>query len=147
MSKPRGEDHYNWKGGMREHLGYVFIYNPDHPKSNGGSIKRAWLVAERVFGKPLPLRAVIHHVNGIRNDDRPSNLVVCENRSYHNIIHERQVALKACGNPNWRKCWICQKYDDPKNLYQKRNGSGEHHKCRRLYLNEWRKKTRERGDA
>ena len=122
------------------HHGYVHMYCPGHPKSTNGRIKRSWLVAEKAFGKPLPLSAVVHHVNGIRTDDKNKNLVVCESRSYHNILHERETALKACGNANWRKCWICGEYDDLDNFYIKKNGSGEHYNCRNEYLQEWRLK-------
>lgn len=42
--------------------------------------------------------------------------VVCEDRTYHKLLHQCTDALKVCGHANWRKCQICKEYDDPSNL-------------------------------
>lgn len=74
------------------------------------------LLAEKVLGRSLPHRVKIHHVNEIPWDNRPENLVICPNQSYHMLLHYRADALKATGNPNSKKCYICQEYDNEKNL-------------------------------
>ena len=101
--------------------------------SNGLKDKREHrLIAERVMGKPLPEGAVVHHVNGIRDDNRNENLVVCENGAYHQLIHRRQRAFDACGNANFMKCHFCKEYDDPKNMYvHGRHASHKH--CAKEY--------------
>lgn len=51
------------------------------------------LVAERILGKPLPHGAIIHHVDGCKYNNEPSNLVICPDKSYHNLIHKRMKEL------------------------------------------------------
>lgn len=82
-------------------------------------------IAEKALGRELPVGAVVHHANGDRLDNRNENLVICPDRKYHNFLHMRIDAMEACGNPNWRKCRHCQKYDDPSALriYTTKTGS------------------------
>jgi hypothetical protein len=86
------------------------------------------LAAEKALGKPLPPGAVVHHSNENRLDNRNSNLVICPNRAYHLLLHQRMNAKKACGNPNWLKCWICKRYDAPENISVNRS-TRVHLKC------------------
>lgn len=73
-------------------------------------------VAERALGKPLPQRAIVHHVDENPSNNHPTNLVVCPNDAYHLLLHQRMRAIAACGDPSWRKCCRCGRYDDPANL-------------------------------
>ena len=81
-----------------------------------GRIRRYVLKIERIIGKKLPPKAVIHHRDKNRKNDDNKNLVVCESMGYHLFIHARERAYYACGDPHLRKCCICQEYDDPKSM-------------------------------
>lgn len=87
-------------------------------------------VAEKILGKPLPPEAIVHHVNEDKRDNRPSNLVICPNKEYHNILHRRMRAMAECGNPNFRKCGHCQKWDNPENMVRRTANGWEHFKHR-----------------
>jgi hypothetical protein len=45
------------------------------------------LVVERQIGRRLFPGEVVHHVNGIRDDNRAENLFLCRNVSEHSIAH------------------------------------------------------------
>lgn len=93
------------------------------------------LVAERALGRRLPPGAVVHHVDEDPSNNTPTNLVICPDKAYHKLLHVRQDAMNACGNPNWRKCKHCKRYDDPAALviYTGKSGtiSPQHPQCAR----------------
>ena len=139
----RGKNHYNWENGIIESdgQGYCLVYCPEHiHATNLGYVRRSHLVVEKALGKILSRKIIVHHINSIRNDDRPKNLVVCENHAYHNLLHQRQRAFKNCGHANWLKCPFCKKYDDPENLYISPNGQKKYHKeCRKKHYYQQKK--------
>lgn len=54
--------------------------------------------AERALGKPLPKKSHVHHADGSKRDDAP--LVICQDTSYHRLLHARMRVKAAGGNPN-----------------------------------------------
>ena len=128
----KGSSHPQWKGGKTNCVGYIGTLSRNHPRSYpNGYVLEHILIAERILGKPLPRGAQLHHINGDRSDNRPENLVICQDYAYHSLLHQRERALKACGHANWRKCQICKTYDDSKNLTngKSRIGINYHRKC------------------
>jgi len=68
-----------WKGGRYKGFhGYVYIYMPEHPRADKYHhryVAEHVLVWEQAHGQPLPEGYLIHHLNGIKDDNRPENLV------------------------------------------------------------------------
>lgn len=89
------------------------------------------LKVEQIIGRKLPSKAVIHHINGNPSDNSNSNLVICENQSYHMLLHHRETALRSCGRASWKRCWICKQYDDPINMIVRPSGEAYHKTCQR----------------
>ena len=102
-------------------------------KIDGIDVLTHILLAEKALGKPLPANAVVHHADGDRSNNVRSNLVVCPDRAYHNLLHKRMRAMASCGNANWLICCRCRNYDSPDNLSLSGN-QAYHKKCNRLHV-------------
>lgn len=77
-----------WKGGRFkvESTGYVFCYVPGHPFAVNNRVQEHRLVMEKVLGRYLSPDEVVHHLNQVRDDNRPENLAVLSNEE-HSAIH------------------------------------------------------------
>ena len=75
-----------------------------------GIIEQHVLIAEAALGHRLPTGAEVHHVDGLRHDNSNVNLVICQDVSYHRLLHARARVVKAGGNPNTdKRCRVCAK--------------------------------------
>ena len=68
--------------------GYVRIYI-GYKKKRGYEHR---IILENVLNRKLKDNEVVHHINGIKNDNRNCNLLVCSNR-YHNELHQKMAYL------------------------------------------------------
>ena len=79
----------NWKGGKFKSNGYIFVkvYNHPFPNHNMGYAFEHRFVMEKHLGRYLTTKERVHHINGIRDDNRLKNLKLFENESKHQKYH------------------------------------------------------------
>lgn len=93
-----GESCPQWKGGRRRQTqGYIEVFNPQHPRANAnGYVLEQVKVWEEEHGTPIPEGWVIHHINGVRDDNHPHNLEALprgKHMSNHMIEYHRKRRL------------------------------------------------------
>ena len=84
----KGFKHPLWKGGIIYVRDYVYVHSPEHPFCEcKGYVKRSRLVMEKILGRYLSPEEIVHHKNGIKDDDRIENLRLFLNNSEHIKFH------------------------------------------------------------
>lgn len=141
----KGEASHNWNGGTSvSSSGYVILSRAD---ARHRRPPQHVLIVEGVIGKFLPPGAEVHHVNGVRSDNRHENLVVCPDHAYHMLLHKRRRALDACGNANAHRCFHCAGYDRQEDItvVTKKDGkfAAYHRDCNARVGREWHRRRRE----
>lgn len=91
----KGKDSPCWKKGRCYNSnGYVMIYCPEHPfKFTDLYVYEHRLVAEKHLGRYLTPEERIHHINDIKDDNRPENLYYFPNQKEHAIFHQHKYQL------------------------------------------------------
>ena len=74
--KRRGQKSPLWKGGrFVDKSGYVRLHNPSHPNCDKkGYVAEHVLVMSNFLKRPLEKGELVHHKNGVKNDNRIENL-------------------------------------------------------------------------
>ena len=83
-----GEKCPSWKGGRRvNHNGYIQVRVNNHPRSVNGYVFEHILIAEAMIVRGLMPGEVVHHIDGDRSDNTPTNLMVFRTDSDHIRYH------------------------------------------------------------
>jgi len=87
----KGKTNPHWNGGRSKDMaGYVRVYVPDHPRrDNNNYVLEHRLVMEQHVGRVLVRSEVVHHINGIKDDNRLENLVLMTH-SQHSTDHGKE---------------------------------------------------------
>lgn len=98
-----GPQSFGWNGGRIIHEGYVLLYRPDHREADKRNyVKEHRLVYEEFYNVCLLPWTLIHHLNNIRDDNRPENLEAVT-RGQHCKIHGPDYRADMTN----RKCLQC----------------------------------------
>lgn len=90
-----GPDHPNFKTGRwLTRDGYVMVLVGDHPfKRKGRYMAEHVKIVEQLLERRVKTTEEVHHLNHIRDDNRPDNLEV-RDKSAHKAYHNRMRAMK-----------------------------------------------------
>jgi len=92
----RGPGNSRWRGGKtRESGGYVSQWvsedSPYFSMASGGRVLEHRLVMAQHLGRCLEAWEVVHHVNGIPDDNRLENLELLDCQGQHNTMVNKQL--------------------------------------------------------
>ena len=120
----KGKPGTHFKGGRHvDNCGYVNRWMPEHPNANKNGYVREhrYLMAEKI-GRPLRADEDVHHINGVKSDNRIENLELML-KSEH-TRHHATGRLKP--KKNYGQCVECD-----------HSASGAHGRCLRHYKAAW----------
>lgn len=83
---------HNGRPVLRWSTGYLFVYEPDHPAAyrNGWLAEHRYLM-EQKLGRRLTPEEHVHHINGIKDDNRIENLALLGHSEHSSLTgKERQ---------------------------------------------------------
>jgi hypothetical protein len=89
----KGAESPSWKGGRAvDKNGYIWLRKPEHPNANSsGQVAEHRFVMAEHLGRPLHAWENVHHINGIKDDNRIENLTIVSKG-----VHKGTVVCPHC---------------------------------------------------
>lgn len=100
-----GDKNPRWKGGQfKDKQGYIMMRCPNHPYFSRykGYVNRARLVLEAKLGRYLLPGCEPHHLNEIKDDDRPENLIELTGEEHQRIHNKKDGRAKHMRKFRWK---------------------------------------------
>lgn len=106
--------------------------------------RKSRIKVAKVLGKPLPSKSIVHHVDEDTLNDSNDNLVLCQDKKYHELLHMRMRSFRATGDPHLIRCCYCDRWLSESSFYPSRVKKGECKSCCKIRADEWRRKNQDR---
>lgn len=85
----KGKDNPNWNGGVYNKQGYIYLQRPNHPfRQVNGYVAEHRLIMEKYLGRYLTPNEKVHHINGIKDDNRIENLALIDSSNHLKTHYE-----------------------------------------------------------
>ena len=121
----------NINGDLIAEIGYYWINKNGYPTFKTDILVHRY-IAEKVLGRPLKNRELVHHLDGNKLNNTKANLVICPNDSYHSLLHARTNTINDGYSPETHHyCTNCKEYHI-KELFPKNKNAwdGLHNMCK-----------------
>ena len=84
----KGADSSSWRGGRQvDKNGYIWLRKPEHPNANSsGMIAEHRAIMSTHMKRPLFTWEIVHHINGIKADNRVENLMIVTKKTHHGKV-------------------------------------------------------------
>ena len=94
---PMGKNFF-WRGGRAlDTDGYVLVKSPGHPYvNNSGYVREHRLVMGKTLGRHILPKEVVHHKDGNRSNNDPSNLELYRSNGDHLREHMEEGSIPRC---------------------------------------------------
>lgn len=90
----KGERNPRWREDGRRELkpgGYIAVRRPEHPRAQQGWVPEHIVIWEEVHGQSLPKGWIVHHLNGNKQGNHPSNLLALPKKGHSPALTVKEV--------------------------------------------------------